>query len=72
MGAVFLTSNTFSCKRCRKIFIAEEFDAHNCEPKLIGVKDMEFDYFYISENGKAVIIMSMDGTNYRFVKRERD
>jgi hypothetical protein len=66
-------TDVFRCKRCRQTFIQEEFEKHVCTPNLTGVKEVEFDYYYITKDQKhreTIVIKGMDGTLYGFVRRE--
>lgn len=66
-------NNIFKCKRCHATFIGQEFDGHLCTPVLKEMKLMEFDYYRITKdemNREVIMIKSMDGILYSFVKRE--
>jgi hypothetical protein len=66
-------NNIFRCKRCYATFIGQEFDGHLCTPALKDMKLMKFDYYRITKdemNREVIMIKSMDGILYSFVKRE--
>jgi hypothetical protein len=67
-------SELYKCRRCCKLLIAEEFDGHNCSPKINGkLVKIDVDYWFQAKHpqtGEDIIsAKGLDGTAYWFIKR---
>ena len=64
-------SDLVQCTRCRKKMIDEEYDSHDCIPKIKKIKTIKYASYFLNEDkqrGKMIEIRGIDGTHYEFVE----